>query len=477
MTELNNSSAREILLNSNNYKKLNSISSDLFVGNQLFDLENDTFDHNSLNISSVTSMIEINIIESNDNENTFFNEILFSINNYLIKNRTSASDFNLIKDMVERKIDSIEEEINSSIGIPLYLGLMGTMLGIIIGLFNMPELGSLVDTKTMDFKLNEGIGLLIGGVKIAMIASFFGLFFTIINSGWVFKDSRSLVEAKKNDFFTFIQIELLPLINQGLASTLESLQRNLIKFNNEFTVNLTGLSGIFESSRFAIKEQKELLDALDKAKVSEMTRYNVAVLKQLDISVGHFEKFNSNFSNINQFVENSKLIVDKSNELLARTDNFKSIAVNLENRLRESQHLLDFLTLHFNKLEEHKEFTNSAVADIGFSISETFKELKGHIQNSSEAIKQFTVDETELLKSTLSQSKTNLVNLEHLATLKTDLSQFKLSSASQSERIKNALDDLNKNFVRSIEVLEKIEKRNFNHRVKNISQSIKNLFK
>ena len=73
LTELNNSSAREILLNSNNYKKLNSISSDLFVGNQLFDLENDTFDHNSLNISSVTSMIEINIIESNDNENTFFN--------------------------------------------------------------------------------------------------------------------------------------------------------------------------------------------------------------------------------------------------------------------------------------------------------------------------------------------------------------------------------------------------------------------
>ena len=41
----------------------------------------------------------------------------------------------------------------------------------------MPEMGAIIsDTKAMDLKLNEGIGLLIGGVKIAMIASFIGLF-------------------------------------------------------------------------------------------------------------------------------------------------------------------------------------------------------------------------------------------------------------------------------------------------------------
>jgi hypothetical protein len=161
---------------------------------------------------------EVNIIESNAAKNLVFEKILFSTNNYLIRNRGAASDFNLIKDIVERNIDAVEEDINSSIGIPLYLGLMGTMMGIVIGLFNMPEMGTIIsDTKAMDLKLNEGIGLLIGGVKIAMIASFIGLFFTIIHSGWVFKGSRSFSEARKNEFYTFIQIELLPLINQGLA--------------------------------------------------------------------------------------------------------------------------------------------------------------------------------------------------------------------------------------------------------------------
>jgi hypothetical protein len=109
----------------------------------------------------------------------------------------------------------------------------------------MPDLGVGTDSKANDLLLNDGIGLLIGGVKIAMIASFSGLLFTIFNSGWAFKGARILVESRKNDFYTFIQIELLPIINQGLASTLESLQRNLMKFNGEFTSNLSQLSGIF----------------------------------------------------------------------------------------------------------------------------------------------------------------------------------------------------------------------------------------
>lgn len=476
--DLERLSPKEILANIDVYKNSNVVTPQYIPTGDFGDSESpDLFFEESQNNNHVEKT-EVNIIETDAKKNYVFEKILFSVNNYLIRNRGAASDFNLIKDIVERNTDAVEEDINSSIGIPLYLGLMGTMMGIVIGLFNMPELGAIIgDTKAMDLKLNEGIGLLIGGVKIAMIASFVGLFFTIINSGWAFKGSRSFSEARKNELYTFVQIELLPLINQGLASTLESLQRNLLKFNNEFSTNLKGLTGIFDSSRNAIREQKELLDALDRAKVSDMTRYNVAVLKQLDVSVGQFEKFNAYLTNVTQFVENSQNIVSRTNELLARTDNFKNIADNLENKLNQSQLLMQFLSEHFNKLNEHKEFTSNAVADVGHSISETFKELKEHIQNSSESVKQFTVDETDLLKTALSESKTNLGNLEHLATLKSDVSQFKNSSASQGERLKQAIDDLNKNMAKSIAVLEQIEKRSFSNRAKDITTSIKNLFK
>jgi gas vesicle protein len=440
VSDIKRLSPKEILANITSYKSVvvNVPTNGIPVGD-LSDLETPTLFEESDSNHDI-ERAEVNIIESEVKTNHILDNILFSLNNYLIRNRGAASDFNLIKDVIERNTNAVEEDINLSIGVPLYLGLMGTMIGIVIGLFNMPDLGAVLDTKAKDVMLNDGIGLLIGGVKIAMIASFSGLMLTIINSGWVFKGSRSLSESRKNDFYTFVQIELLPIINQGLASTLESLQRNLLKFNNEFTVNLRQLTGIFDSNTRTIKAQKELLDTIDKTKVAEMTSYNVKVLQQLDVSVTQFEKFNGYMTNVTLFVENSQHIVNRTNELLARTDNFKAIAENLDNKLNQSQQLLEFLSSHFKKLEEHKEFTSNAVADVGSAISEIFKELKEHIQNSSEAVKNFTVDELELLRTALSESKTNLGNLEHLAIMKTDLAQMKISSASQLERLKSDLE-------------------------------------
>lgn len=426
-------------------------------------------------LTEVTIIEKSKVIQASDNP--VLDKILFSINNYLLRNRGGASDFNLIKDIIQRNTDAVEEDINLSIGIPLYLGLMGTMVGIVIGLFNMPDLASVFDTKEKDLLLNEGIGLLIGGVKIAMIASFIGLLLTIINTGWFYKGAKSYCESKKNDFYTFIQIELLPVINQGLSSTFESLQRNLIKFNNEFATNLNGLKGIFDSSRNAIKEQKELLDAINNAKVLDMTKHNIAVLKQLDVSVGQFEKFNSNLLNVNLFVENSNNLISKTNELLQRTDNFKSIANNIENKLDQSQNLMEFLTSHFNKLNEHKDFTSRAVADVSHFTTDALKELKTIILSTSDSVKQFTVDETDLLKRALSESKTNLVNLEHLSSLKTDVSQFKTSAVSQGERLKQSIDELNKNMGKSIIILEHIEKSSVGYILNNWFSSIKRFFK
>jgi hypothetical protein len=398
---------------------------------------------------------EINILECKGETNPILFKIIYSINNYLIRNRGASSDFNLIKDIVERNTNAVEEDINLSVSIPLYLGLMGTMLGIVIGLFTMPDMSLVLDSQANNSLLNEGISSLIGGVKIAMIASFIGLVLTIINSGYNFKGSRIFVEANKNELYTFIQVELLPIINQGLSSTLESLHRNLMKFNGEFTSNLARLSGIFDGNTRTILAQKELLDAIDKVKVSEMSQYNLKVLKQLDVSIKEFEKFNSSMLNVNSFVLNSERIVDRTNELLKRTDNFQVIANNLEEKMNQSHQLMEFLTAHFNNLEQHKQFTVNSVADVGHAISASFKGLQEHILNSSEAVKKFTVDETELLKKALSESKSNLSNLHYLSTLSQDLSVFKDSSASQGDRLRQQLDDLNINMAESVALLEK----------------------
>ena len=64
--------------------------------------------------------------------NNTLKEIRDALNMYLQKNKGAASDFYLMKDVVERYCDAEEEEINIQQPIPLYLGLMGTMIGIIV---------------------------------------------------------------------------------------------------------------------------------------------------------------------------------------------------------------------------------------------------------------------------------------------------------------------------------------------------------
>ena len=62
------------------------------------------------------------------------NKIMMALNRYLVKNNGAASDFHLMKDVVERYCDAEEEEICTQQQLPLYLGLIGTVAGIIIGI-------------------------------------------------------------------------------------------------------------------------------------------------------------------------------------------------------------------------------------------------------------------------------------------------------------------------------------------------------
>lgn len=450
---------------------------------------------------------EITIIKSDEEENSVFGKILHSINTYLIKNRNAATDFNLIKDITERNADAVEEDINLTISIPLYLGLMGTMGGIVIGLFSMSSL-TLTGNPGAD-NLGQGITVLLGGVKIAMIASFVGLLLTTVNSGWFYKGSKSRVEARKNDFYSFIQTELLPVINQSLGSTFESLQRNLSRFNGEFSGNLNKLSGVFENNFEALEMQKSILSKLESIDVATVAQYNVKVLKELQVSTKEFERFNTHFSNINSYVNNSATLVDRINDLLERTNNLKEIASSLENRLSQSQQLLDFLSAHFKNLEAYSQKTNESIegynkkttetleeyrqktgetmegyrkattesiVETGFFIKETFNQIQEIIENSSKSVKDFTVEELDLLKKALSESKTNLGNLQFLETINNDVSQFKDSTASQGERIRTLLQDVNENLEKTIVKLNSIEHISLSLRRKGIKNYLRELF-
>lgn len=76
---------------------------------------------------------KIKLISVGNEENPILKNIVNTVNDYLLKNQGAANDFATIKDIVDRNCDAIDDEISQRLPVPLYLGLMGTVLGIIIG--------------------------------------------------------------------------------------------------------------------------------------------------------------------------------------------------------------------------------------------------------------------------------------------------------------------------------------------------------
>ncbi len=69
--------------------------------------------------------------------NNIFKNIKDAINKYLGNNTGSVIDFQLLKDAVDRNCETIEEDINAQTPVPLYCGLAGTMIGVVVGLASL----------------------------------------------------------------------------------------------------------------------------------------------------------------------------------------------------------------------------------------------------------------------------------------------------------------------------------------------------
>ena len=311
--------------------------------------------------------IEITIIDSSGEQNEVYKNIQDSVNTYLIKNKGAVSDFNLIKDIVDRNVDTVEEEISAQVPIPLYLGLMGTMLGIVVGLFAIPSVSS--------DEFNHSVDILIGGVKIAMIASFVGLLLTTILSGWLFKGAKNRAESLKNSFFSWIQTSLLPVLSQNTTSSLYSLQANLVKFNNTFSENVTEFRTVLTGIQGSFQSQVDIMEELKKVDVVQLANINVNVLKELKESSSHFAKFQEYLNNVNGFIENTKELNSTVLKQLNRTEDFTSIAEGFKGSNETNQQMIQLMRNEIKQIQDRRKMLEGHVVEIDSAFHKAYEQF------------------------------------------------------------------------------------------------------
>lgn len=286
-------------------------------------------DYCSCNFSYTSDASGIYSISSDD-KNPIFKKIEDSLNLYLVNNQRSTADFSILKDIVQRNCDSQENAIQTLMPVPLYCGLAGTMLGIIIGVLTLVFSGDLTTLMSADDTTQGGFGInaLLSGVGIAMCASIFGLGLTTWNS-LSFRECKSMEEESKNEFLTWMQVAVLPKLNDNLAAVLSKTANQLGAFNETFSLNISQLEDIFKEVKEVGKEQAQAMDA-----VTRMDFKNLAgALHQFSLCGPHFEKLND----ILDVIEERKADLAK---VVARVDNdlrgsFESLEANVDERNKQ----------------------------------------------------------------------------------------------------------------------------------------------
>lgn len=161
-----------------------------------------------------------------DDSSEDLSELVGEINEYLEKNE-GTTDFGIIKDKVENRLEALYEDSTSKVSFPTYLGLMGTFFGVWIGLQTF-KIG--IEKSGVS---DEIVSALIGGVIVSMVTSLVGLVLMMIGNARAAKVLKN-VEEDKNKFFDFIQVKLMPVLGTSMVSALNKLHRTINTFEPAF---------------------------------------------------------------------------------------------------------------------------------------------------------------------------------------------------------------------------------------------------
>lgn len=435
------------------------------------------------------------LVRKNVHSSKVFDEIINTINRYLSHNKGSA-DYAILKDITDRNCDAVEAQIEATASIPIYIGLCGTLIGIVLGVAVLGFRGgidALFDTtpvvmvesiseanselrtegskiKTKDGNVyefsrgqwslyknpgEEGIKNLLQGVGIAMLTTLFGVLFTIVGA-WSSKRSSRVNEEKKNGFLSWLQAELLPQMSNDLGQVIFQMQRNLTKFNNTFASNTSQLDSVLKGINTTYEDQTRLLKAVEKLKIDEIATANIRVLQELKECTDEIEELGQ--------------LVSNTTEYITKVDNLNSLLSSHLDRTRLIENMGQFFREEVTQIEQRKHAIANSTADIDANMQRAFGQLREHTdreyQQLGEALANKHADflraieaQQEALNRKLEETSQLVQELKNLTAVKESMEQLALAEQSQNAKIEtlvNASVEQNEKIKALVECVNKI---------------------
>lgn len=328
--------------------------------------------------------VSIQLSDSNPQISEDFCKILDTINGYLSNHHGVVNDFHLMKDIVDRKCDNMEEEISSLTPMPLYLGLIGTMFGILVGV------GYLIVSKSIDSmlsidadKASIGIKALLGGVALAMISSIVGILLTTVGA-LKSKNARVHHIETKNGFFDWLQVCLIPSLADNTTSAVLTLKQNLDIFNADFSNSIAELKSAFALMNQTFTQQESILERIEQIDLKKVAGANLKILSQLESTTSTLNVFNKSIADTTDYIESVRSLTSKLDDYLQRTDLIVEMSCFFK---EENEQLKSRKTLLLGVVDGYKQEADVRTAEISqvigkidSTLGEAIRELQENTQ-------------------------------------------------------------------------------------------------
>lgn len=336
--------------------------------------------------------VELLVVPNSTKANhPLFSDVIKSTNAYLCKNKGASADFGILKDTCERHLEKVDNEIGNLINVPLYIGLGGTFVGIIIGLWGIDFTATTEGTTTTIS--SDSIAQLLNGVIAAMFASLMGLAFTVINSALVYKPAAYKKDTDKNHYYDFLQRELLPFLNIGVSKSLGSFKDVLNHFIIKFGENMDDYKDSGHLLNQNLQKQQTVLEEINKLSLTRTATKIAEVFADLKESAEHLEKFQSYQKGLNGYIDKTEKVAHDMNVIIEQFKDFnlnlKSISNNTVATIELQKQFKDSLEKHFPTINDHREVWRTHVDELNQDIKEVYIELNSYFKSSTEQIHSF----------------------------------------------------------------------------------------
>lgn len=315
-------------------------------------------------------------------------KIIHRTNEYLCKNTGTSADLSVLRDISDNQKGALEDDIQNSLNVPLYLGLAGTFVGIITGLIGVDFNQIFGTTSNLD-----GLQHLLYGVVAAMFASLLGLGFTIYNSAISYKNAVSKSNEGTEEYINFLRRELMPLLSNSMASSLNSLKGVLGHFVDKFGRNLDAYADSAELLNNNLEKQHLVLSEINKLSLTQTANKIAETFIQLKESADSLNVFRTYQKQLNSTIANVSGMVNQIQTIIGNFNDFAtglSVVISNQNKTTELQReFQEAITIHFPTGGDARDVWRKEF-DMLISEGKTVSEnLSTQLTVSTEYIKNF----------------------------------------------------------------------------------------